>query len=62
MSLPAIYAVLTSDCFCSVHLERLLGYADSEYVVENISIFVTPYLLETNSPTFRAPPLLLPLS
>jgi len=26
----------------STHLERLLGYADSEYVVENITIFVPP--------------------
>jgi glutamate 5-kinase len=32
----------------SAHIERLLGYADSEYVVENISIFLTPYLSGTN--------------
>ncbi|KAH8991553.1 glutamate 5-kinase [Lactarius akahatsu] len=33
----------------SAHLERLLGYADSEYVVENVTIFVSPrYLFGTN--------------
>ncbi|KAH9057570.1 glutamate 5-kinase [Lactarius vividus] len=33
----------------SAHLERLLGYADSEYVVENVTIFVPPrYLFGTN--------------
>ncbi|KAI9433867.1 glutamate 5-kinase [Lactarius indigo] len=33
----------------SAQLERLLGYADSEYVVENITIFVPPrYLFGTN--------------
>ncbi len=43
-----LFLCLQCNGFYSAHLERLLGYADSEYVVENVTIFVPPYLFGTN--------------
>ena len=34
--------MLTVLCFRSSYIPQLLGYADSEYVVENITIRVPP--------------------
>ena len=34
--------LLTYSVFCSSSLSKILGYADSDYVVENITIRIPP--------------------
>ena len=35
-------SLLTLSMFCSSSLSKVLGYADSDYVVENITIRIPP--------------------